>query len=225
MSKQKFFHKGTGVQEERTELGVRTYGKALPEDIIWKGAGDISIVKVGDKMAYADLDLNIISKAYDKCRPFGENCGRVEKDGMVNLVSRSGNEILAEWAQGIGSSHEGFAQVKRADGKLNLINTESFQFIGDRWFSRLDIMSNGMAMVANERGLVNYIDTDGKLFSRDEWFAKAERFSQGKAHVTCLDGTQYTVDTKGNAQSVNAIREAHAEEHVVESSVKLSRGV
>lgn len=191
---------------EATETKAAGRGTAREDEVVSPLSNGLCIIERDGMQAYANDRLEIMSDFYARVAPFGQNCGKVTReDGKVNLLSPEGNEKLAIWADAIGSVHEGFAQVQ-VGGTKNLVSTSTFEMASERWYPRVDIMSNGWALVCNDRGLYNYVDSEGMLISCDQWFTRATRFSGGFATVSFPDGSSYRIDTHGEGQAVGLER-------------------
>lgn len=148
------------------------------------------IVKLGWKENVIDKNGNILSKQwFDFVRPFDEDKGYakvqngysrlITKKGLVpdpnhreNLMDKHGKLMFNEWFVEIGDFHEGYAQVKREDGKWNWIDKDGNIF-SDQWFDRVGPFVGGFAdgycgAVAKWKGRYNIIDKEGN-FRHDPW--------------------------------------------------------
>jgi hypothetical protein len=72
--------------------------------------------------------------------------------------------------------------IRRQDGKANLINKETGEYLSPEWFNWCGYMDEGLAVVRNNEGKYNYLKNDGSLLL-DDWYDDCEEFKNGKGRV------------------------------------------
>ena len=99
-----------------------------------------------------------------------------------NLFDVSKNMILcSEWYGYVGYFHDGFAQVRRGDGKCNLIKPDG-SVLCDEWYDYVSYFKNGFAQVRRGDGKCNLIKPDGSVLC-PEWYDFVYDFHDGFARV------------------------------------------
>ena len=92
----------------------------------------------------------------------------------------------------------------RVQGKMNLKNKETGEYLSPEWFNWCGYMEDGICVVRNDHGKYNYLLNDGTLLL-DDWYDDCEEFRNGKGRIVrdeVVDG-QYRVfsnyvDREGN---------------------------
>ena len=99
-----------------------------------------------------------------------------------NLFDVSKNMILcSEWYGYVGYFYDGFAQVRRGDGKCNFIKSDG-SILCSEWYKSIGDFHDGFAQVRRGDGKYNLIKSDGSvLFS--EWYCYVGYFHDGFARV------------------------------------------
>ena len=94
--------------------------------------------------------------------------------------------------------------VRNKDGKANLQNKTTGEFLSPEWFNWCGYMYDGISVVMNDKGKYNYLRNDGTLIL-DDWYDDCEEFKDGKGRVALdkVDGdevlTLYNyIDREGN---------------------------
>ena len=92
----------------------------------------------------------------------------------------------------------------RVQGKMNLKNKETGEYLSPEWFNWCGYMDEGISVVRNDEGKYNYLKNDGTLLL-DEWYDDVEEFRGGKGrivHDEVYDGEYQVffnyVDRNGN---------------------------
>lgn len=92
----------------------------------------------------------------------------------------------------------------RIQGKMNLKNKETGEYLSPEWFNWCGYMDEGISVVRNDEGKYNYLKNDGTLLL-DEWYDDVEEFRGGKGrivHDEVYDGEYQVffnyVDRNGN---------------------------
>jgi hypothetical protein len=99
-----------------------------------------------------------------------------------NFFDISKNMILcSEWYGYVGYFHDGFAVVRRGDGKCNLIKPDG-SVLCDEWYYFVYDFKNGFAVVRRGDGKCNFIKSDGSILS-SEWYKSTDYFYNGFARV------------------------------------------
>ena len=70
----------------------------------------------------------------------------------------------------------------RVQGKMNLKNKETGEFLSPEWFNWCGYMDEGISVVRNDEGKYNYLKNDGTLLL-DEWYDDVEEFRGGKGKI------------------------------------------
>lgn len=70
----------------------------------------------------------------------------------------------------------------RVDGKMNLKNKETGEYLSPEWFNWCGYMDEGLSVVRNDMGKYNYLKIDGTLLL-DDWYDDVEEFRDGKGKV------------------------------------------
>lgn len=92
----------------------------------------------------------------------------------------------------------------RKNGKMNLMNKETGEFLSGEWFNWCGYMDEGISIVRNDFGKYNYLKNDGTLLL-DDWYDDCEEFKDGKGRIVydeIIDGEYQVfvnyVDRNGN---------------------------
>ena len=70
----------------------------------------------------------------------------------------------------------------RVQGKMNLKNKETGEYLSPEWFNWCGYMEEGISVVRNDDGKYNYLKNDGTLLL-DEWYDDVEEFRGGKGRI------------------------------------------
>lgn len=70
----------------------------------------------------------------------------------------------------------------RVQGKMNLKNKETGEYLSPEWFNWCGYMEEGISVVRNNDGKYNYLKNDGTLLL-DEWYDDVEEFRGGKGRI------------------------------------------
>ena len=99
-----------------------------------------------------------------------------------NLFDASKNMILcSEWYNYTGNFIDGFAVVRRGDGKYNFIKPDG-SVLCDEWYDYVSYFKNGFAVVRRVDGKWNFIKPDGSVLC-PEWYNYTGNFIDGFARV------------------------------------------
>ena len=99
-----------------------------------------------------------------------------------NFFDASKNMILcSEWYGYVGCFHDGFAVVRRGDGKWNFIKPDG-SVLCSEWYGYVYDFENGFAFVRRGDGKWNFIKSDGSILS-SEWYKSTDYFYNGFARV------------------------------------------
>ena len=99
-----------------------------------------------------------------------------------NLFDTSKNMILcSEWYDYVGYFYNGFAVVRRGDGKCNFIKPDG-SILCDEWYGYVSNFYDGFAQVRRGDGKYNFIKSDGSILC-DEWHDYVSDFKNGFARV------------------------------------------
>ena len=99
-----------------------------------------------------------------------------------NFFDASKNMILcSEWYGYVGCFHDGFAVVRRGDGKWNFIKPDG-SVLCDEWYDLVYDFENGFARVQRDDGKYNLIKSDGSVLC-PEWYDYVGYFHDGFAQV------------------------------------------
>lgn len=173
--------------------------KAAPEDVIASLSSGTCIVKVGDKQAIADKDLNIRGDMYDNIRPAGTTYCYAFDSGKFKLIHPNGEVVLPVWLEGLSKPQDGISIV-RSGGVYNLLNLREGKLLGETWYKSVGQIRDGWSMVQNKEGRYNYVSPAGKLMTT-KWFDSANEFSSGLALIT-RDGVTAKINNKGKVLDV-----------------------
>ena len=114
-----------------------------------------------------------------------------------NLFDVSKNMILcSEWYGYVGYFHDGFAQVRRGDGKCNLIKPDG-KVLCSEWYGYVECFHDGFAVVRRGDGKWNFIKPDGSVLC-DEWYDLVYDFIDGFARVQRDDGKYNLIKSDGS---------------------------
>ena len=99
-----------------------------------------------------------------------------------NFFDISKNMILcSEWYGYVECFHDGFAVVRRGDGKWNFIKPDG-SVLCDEWYDLVYDFENGFARVQRDDGKYNLIKSDGSVLC-PEWYDYVGYFHDGFAQV------------------------------------------
>ena len=99
-----------------------------------------------------------------------------------NCFDASKNMILcSEWYGYVECFHDGFAVVRRGDGKWNFIKPDG-SVLCDEWYDLVYDFENGFARVQRDDGKYNLIKSDGSVLC-PEWYDYVGYFHGGFAQV------------------------------------------
>ena len=99
-----------------------------------------------------------------------------------NLFDVSKNMILcSEWYKDVCYFKNGFARVRRGDGKYNFIKPDG-SVLCPEWYNYTGNFIDGFARVQRDDGKCNFIKPDGKLLC-SEWYGYVGYFHDGFARV------------------------------------------
>ena len=99
-----------------------------------------------------------------------------------NFFDISKNMILCpEWYGYVGCFHDGFAVVRRGDGKCNFIKQDG-KLLCSEWYGYVGYFHDGFAIVIRDDGKYNFIKPDGKVLC-SEWYDYVSDFKNGFAQV------------------------------------------
>lgn len=195
----KDIEKAERVREERSEK------TALRSEVKGEPSNGIFIIERDGKMAYADRQLNIISKMYDKLGPMRSLGLATNNEGKAMFIRPDGSEALDGWVDDIYLPGDGASVVGR-DGLYNIIDLSSGKLISDQWFPHAGAMSDGWAPIKarpcdgeENSGKWNYINKKGELLLENGWADSATVFKNGKATIT-RNKVKYTLDKFGIAR-------------------------
>ena len=104
-----------------------------------------------------------------------------------NFFDVSKNMILcSEWYGFVGNFHDGFAVVRRGDGKCNFIKPDG-SVLCPEWYDLVYHFHDGFARVERDDLKWNFIKPDGSVLC-SEWYGYVEYFHDGFAFVRRGDG-------------------------------------
>ena len=104
-----------------------------------------------------------------------------------NLFDASKNMILcSEWYDYVSGFKNGFAQVRRDDGKYNFIKPDG-SILSSEWYKSTGNFHDGFALVQRDDLKWNFIKSDGSILC-SEWYKTVSDFKKGVAKVQRYDG-------------------------------------
>ena len=104
-----------------------------------------------------------------------------------NLFDVSKNMILcSEWYKDVCYFKNGFARVRRGDGKWNFIKPDG-SVLCDEWYDLAYEFESGFARIRRDDGKYNFIKPDGSVLC-PEWYNYTGNFIDGFAFVRRDDG-------------------------------------
>jgi hypothetical protein len=131
--------------------------------------------------------------------------GRKQRQPFADYVmiqKKKLNEAKERELKDIESDDAG--EPVRGQGKMNLKNKETGDYLSPEWFNWCGYMDEGISVVRNDEGKYNYLKNDGTLLL-DEWYDDVEEFRGGKGrivHDEVYDGEYQVffnyVDRNGN---------------------------
>ena len=99
-----------------------------------------------------------------------------------NLFDVSKNMILcSEWYKDVCYFKNGFARVRRGDGKWNFIKPDG-SVLCDEWYDLAYEFESGFARIRRDNGKYNFIKPDGSVLC-PEWYGYVGYFHDGFARV------------------------------------------
>lgn len=173
--------------------------KAAREDVIATLSSGTCLVKVGDKKAIADKDLNIRSDVYEDIRPAGSTYCYAFDSGKFKLIHPDGQVVVPVWLEGLSNPQNGVSIV-RSDGMYNLLNLREGKLFGSTWYKSVGEFRDGWSLVQNKEGKYNYISPAGEMMTQN-WLASATEFKNGLA-VILRDGVTAKINNKGKVLDV-----------------------
>ena len=173
--------------------------KAAQEDIIAEISSGMCIVKVGEKKAIADRELNIRSEVYEDIRPAGSTYCYAFDSGKFKLIHPDGQVVVPVWLEGLSNPQDGVSIV-RSEGMYNLLDLRNGKLFGDTWYKSAGQIRDGWSMVQNRDGKFNYVNRSGELMTQ-KWFDSATEFTNGLSVIT-RDGTTAKINNKGKVLDV-----------------------
>jgi hypothetical protein len=138
------------------------------------------------------------SQDWEKKYDYVDNCicglSKVQKEGKIGYVDKSGVEIVKlKYDEGL-TFHDGYTAVKHA-GKWLYIDSTGKE-ITDAVYEDALKFSEGMAAVA-KNNMYGFINTSGKVIIGFE-YSNARFFSEGLAPAANANGFWGYIDKKGN---------------------------
>ena len=104
-----------------------------------------------------------------------------------NIFDVSKNMILcSEWYKDVCYFKNGFARVRRGDGKWNFIKPDG-SVLCDEWYDLAYEFESGFARIRRDDGKYNFIKPDGSVLC-PEWYNYTGNFIDGFARVQRDDG-------------------------------------
>ena len=114
-----------------------------------------------------------------------------------NLFDAYKNMILcSEWYDYVGYFYNGFAVVRRGDGKWNFIKPDG-SILCDEWYKNVYYFYDGFARVQRDDFKWNFIKSDGSILS-SEWYKSTGNFHDGFALVRRGDGKYNFIKSDGS---------------------------
>lgn len=183
-------------RKQEAEAAVAEANAVTREKVVRELSNGVCVVAVTGGMAYADKDLNVISKPYHELSDMTSSFGLAKNEkGQMKLIYPDGREVNGEWLDGISKPSEHLCVVK-SDKGYNHLDLNSGKLVSKEWHQGAGSFHEGRSVVQNKEGKYNYIDNSGKpLLNR--WVDRASDFKDGVAAVV-LNGTKFEVDLGGN---------------------------
>ena len=114
-----------------------------------------------------------------------------------NIFDTSKNMILcSEWYDYVGNFQDGFAVVRRGDGKCNFIKPDG-SILCSEWYEYVSNFYDGFAQVRRSDGKYNFIKPDDSILC-DEWYKDINYFYNGFARVQRDDGKYNFIKPDGS---------------------------
>ena len=161
--------------------------------------GKYIIVRNG-REAYADENLKIVSKFYERLYDFKKHYGCASNGGKFNYILPDGSEMLSVWIDRIAKAGEGH-WIVCTDGMYNHINGRG-KLLSEDWCENCRAFFDGWAIIQGgpgdgpNQGKFNYINPKGNILFAD-WAEDAADFKDGIG-VIRRGGKDLPIDTKGN---------------------------
>ena len=114
-----------------------------------------------------------------------------------NIFDVSKNMILcSEWYKDVCYFKNGFARVRRGDGKWNFIKPDG-SVLCDEWYDLAYEFESGFARIRRDDGKYNFIKPDGSVLC-PEWYNYTGNFIDGFAFVRRDDGKYNFIKPDGS---------------------------
>lgn len=192
----KDIEKAEQVREERNEK------TALPSEVQGEPSNGIFIIERDGKKAYADRQLNIISKMYDNLGPMRSFGIATNADNQQMFIRPDGSEAFDGWVDKVFRPGDNAVVVGRGD-RYNIFDLSSGRLISEQWSPHVGAMSDGWSPIlarecdgAENAGKWNYINKKGDILLKTGWADSATNFKNGQATIT-MKGMEYTLDKFG----------------------------
>jgi len=186
-------------QEQRkseAEAAVQSAKEASRHEIVRDIRNGVYVVAVTGGVAYADKNLNVISRTYHELSEMTPSFGLAKNEkGQMKLIYPDGREVNGHWFDGISNPSEHMCVVKTDKG-YNHLNLTNGQLVSREWRPCVGQFHDGLSLVKNTEGKYNYIDISGKPLLNN-WVDRASDFRDGVANVI-LNGTRFEIDCGGN---------------------------
>ena len=164
-----------------------------------------------ERLANGEPPEDIFDACDDDCFDANNGWIKVSLLDMYSFITPDGKLIKDGqlWFDIVWHFREGFASVRRDDGKWSVINARTGDLIkgGQLWFKWAGSFNNGFAQVRREDGKLSFMDArTGDLIKGGQlWFYWVGGFNNGFAQVQRDDGKwsfldARTVDLIGNGQ-------------------------
>lgn len=197
-------------QREQAEQKAKTTvvtnpKKALPSELKGEPKYGISIAVRDGRQAYVNENMNIISKFYARLVEFGGRFGWAYNElNHLNIIAKDGREILPVWLRSIDTKNgvDNVFQVTQADGRQNLLDTNTQTLFKEGGFKEIYPFRDGWAFFRQEDGRVNYINKDMQTMFRDG-VSKGKEFRDGYVQVLDDNGEILTYDKNGKMLDLN----------------------
>lgn len=140
----------------------------------------------------------MVRPQYDNIKIYSQDIFKCYLDGKVQLLDRSGKELLSSPADSVTDYSEGYALI--LDRKNNLWHIRgflaeqghSFQTVtGEFYTNRYSFFSEGYLSVSDENGRQGYLNTQGQVQIKCN-YQKARPFQQGWASVQTISKDKKT---------------------------------
>lgn len=181
---------------------------ALPSEVKGEPSNGVYVIERDGKMAYADRELNIISKMYASLSPMRSFGIATNEAGQKMFIRPDGSELLKDWVDNIFRPGDGAAVIGKngANGKeFNILDLTSGKLVSEQWSPYMGAMADGWAPFKarpcdgeENKGKWNYINKKGELLLTQGWADSATKFKNGRATITKGE-MEYTLDKFGKA--------------------------